>query len=1451
MLSMLVLTFEAQSSSGSDAGGITLPSNRLELYQLAVLAAVRKRARGAAEIEMMTRMMHRVANANQTHQRREFTGSDVNSSLMAPTPLDTLAEDGASDDLRELWRQLADSELGLPLIKTLSEGSEEQRQYQFKHLSFQEGPWAAALCEHYATWDGWADDVSAAAFLNDPFHLNTCKIGRRDLGEALAQRRPCWDFSNTELASRASLLTNVGIEALWPLLEDNHVLTTLILPSCGLEGSLDGSSLGAALLRLPCLEVLDVSDNPQLGHVQFGVEMAQFLRSAAGQRMRRLILRKVGCSDATAKPLLEAVGVHEALQELDIGENEMQAREACAALAKMMRTNTSLLNLNCAGIAQLSEERHAPSLVTLGDAMLDNAQCALQTIQSDALNLMFETTALILRQGTHSSVLHLLTGILKSNASLTKLSIGQDSIGAVAGARFLPSMAALSALARCVRENKGLRFVRVDQLSFGRGVRADAAATELGEALLANGRIAISGVMSLTHVANGDIFRPDSEDSWAIGPSASTLPAVMVAAVLQNARYLTELRVREAQLDEAALHVISNVLSSAIVSALRFVSCDQFELNASTTALTVEPPVEATKTNTIPENQASVGAQMLVEMEWKVNLKAIVKPFQLECISNVAWPLLLASALRSNHTLRTLSISRHRIGAIYWQPFATAIATNSTLTTLNLDDTAMNPSGCEALAVALSANTALVTLCCSLNPVGSAGGLAIARMLTQNTTLTYLDLHDDAFGVESSIAVASALVNHPSVTRCNLRGNVLSDEDVRHVLEMWAAEPPTVTPAEADYPGGQMILLVGDTCVDAFCEPNPAVSSQARESRLRLVGSISTGWVTIPAQHTLPPSLPVPTIARAELASGSPPIGQLQSLTAARILESVDDGQHQHLRVHSVPCVNRLHSVTLNRFNHAVALFPCVLEYEVARSDYLEDLAKSELHVEHTVTGVNVLVKDQQFYPLVVDDTVNGVNPSGWDVSDARDLITLLLTPSPARVSGLHPSQPVLVLGNSQGKTWMTKQVISGLANQLSGNAGTGIRLVPLVIYVQRIIYLLREIAKEQSSSNSTTSLLKVYIDMNFPGKKLEAWRKMLMQAYEMRALVVLLDGVDDAPPTHCHMIEQLVHDELVPSGNRILATSRPKGLHLDKYSKTFVVMKFQSLNNAQQLQGVHAQVEGNVCFEHLLSLRRARQRLDDAYRKVDAQTRSDLELMWSPNQWLCDGAKDFDPKERQREISGERIVAPTEAVNSKFLRELDLLMRAPLDESRSESLLDRIDKVMRTLPTSEVDEAFTNAVLEGFSDPNGRLEAQHVVAVTLGVMLQKEKQQEQLLAEERKKAGMSSKDCNLAGVGGGSKAGDSVAAARATKMWELVMRRTDEIYIVAEHMQPIFEATVTRLVYDAGKDTEESLRDAMLQDIKFSPLMDPARLHQRGREVPVLHDQTLPLMSSLLTARA
>ena len=90
------------------------------------------------------------------------------------------------------------------------------------------------------------------------------------------------------------------------------------------------------------------------------------------------------------------------------------------------------------------------------------------------------------------------------------------------------------------------------------------------------------------------------------------------------------------------------------------------------------------------------------------------------------------------------------------------------------------------------------------------------------------------------------------------------------------------------------------------------------------------------------------------------------------------------------------------------------------------------------------------------------------------------------------------------------------------------------------------------------------YIENEFPGRQHKAFRDMLQQAWEMRALVILVDGVDEAAGLRSH-VEEFVHYELVTSGNRLVVTSRPEGVDLDDYKTRFVVMNLKELSQEQQ----------------------------------------------------------------------------------------------------------------------------------------------------------------------------------------------------------------------------------------------------------------------------------------------
>ena len=108
----------------------------------------------------------------------------------------------------------------------------------------------------------------------------------------------------------------------------------------------------------------------------------------------------------------------------------------------------------------------------------------------------------------------------------------------------------------------------------------------------------------------------------------------------------------------------------------------------------------------------------------------------------------------------------------------------------------------------------------------------------------------------------------------------------------------------------------------------------------------------------------------------------------------------------------------------------------------------------------------------------------------------------------------------------------------------------------------------------------------------------MLLQAYEVRALVALVDGVDEAAGMR-DIVEAFVHYELVPSGNRLVVTSRPEGVDLEDYKTRFVVMNLLELSQEQQRNVIQMQLQGNAFFEHLVNIAECRKMMDASYRSI------------------------------------------------------------------------------------------------------------------------------------------------------------------------------------------------------------------------------------------------------------
>ena len=105
----------------------------------------------------------------------------------------------------------------------------------------------------------------------------------------------------------------------------------------------------------------------------------------------------------------------------------------------------------------------------------------------------------------------------------------------------------------------------------------------------------------------------------------------------------------------------------------------------------------------------------------------------------------------------------------------------------------------------------------------------------------------------------------------------------------------------------------------------------------------------------------------------------------------------------------------------------------------------------------------------------------------------------------------------------------------------------------------------------------------------------MLQQAFEMRALIILLDGVDEAASLRTH-VEEFIHYELVPSGNRTFVTSRPEGITIPLYYCNFAIISLRPLSESQQRRVAQSQMRGSLFYEHLVAITGARKKQDETY---------------------------------------------------------------------------------------------------------------------------------------------------------------------------------------------------------------------------------------------------------------
>ena len=348
----------------------------------------------------------------------------------------------------------------------------------------------------------------------------------------------------------------------------------------------------------------------------------------------------------------------------------------------------------------------------------------------------------------------------------------------------------------------------------------------------------------------------------------------------------------------------------------------------------------------------------------------------------------------------------------------------------------------------------------------------------------------------------------------------------------------------------------------------------------------------------------------------------------------------------------------LNEFNHAVQRFASKDEYEKMRVDHCQVIVEKNAQVEDAITGNTLFIKDQLVKVDVKASTQGATNKLlGRAVDDVSTLVDILLTAAPRRISGEYPAQPLLMrAGPGTGKTWMCKQAVWMLADKLQHtNDWKGVRLIPLVMFVQQIIYILRDVNDADREGIRGRVLMDKYVQ-EVHSKHAE----MLKQAWDLRALIVILDGVDEAAGMR-PLIEDFVLNSLVASGNRVMITSRIEGIaNLAPYQATnFSVLDLKELSNEQQRIVIRTQMDGNEFFDHLLALGELRRGMETAYISLKESSRTMLESLYMkpPKDRATDASDDASANQATRTEGapgGEIQPADAEAPAAASLPELE-----------------------------------------------------------------------------------------------------------------------------------------------------------------------------------------------------
>ena len=627
------------------------------------------------------------------------------------------------------------------------------------------------------------------------------------------------------------------------------------------------------------------------------------------------------------------------------------------------------------------------------------------------------------------------------------------------------------------------------------------------------------------------------------------------------------------------------------------------------------------------------------------------------------------------------------------------------------------------------------------------------------------------------------------------------------------------------------------------------------------------GTGLVPAEGASDTSQASPVDFRLPAAPRSKPLKKALATTALSDGSGLATCRHQ-LTVQSVASSSKRYEVDLNQFNHCIQRFVQARSFKVAARSYCEHLVAENSQVYDAITG-NYLTTTRQLLDIVLCTSTQGTRRPGYsDMPTIKALAEPLLEPSPHRHYGSYSTQPVLVLAPpGSGKTWSAIQLVHQLASQCARLARKpkAACVVPVLVYVQRLV---RITATLPAGSELNERHLFEYLAYEFQNEndtgdsRASDWMTMLVQAYEMRSLIIVVDGIDEAAGRR-DIISNFVHNTLVREGFRVVCTSRPEGVQVPSFTSRFVIFDLTPLSDAQQRRACAMQLQAcstetavanvtngpdtaepavtdgddeegsglaarpahnavELCG-HLLAFAKVRKRQDAIYRRVFApDVRDAMEGYTAPNLLMHRRGDHIQPNPAMRLKAGGTFVAVSKGpgVLSNRVQALSTLLTAELT-FKIDEILNEHEKRAKEEEASDDDGQPPESVVEnvraaaaiacGGGVPSKTelplIDAAGAVAEKLVLLLQKRRGQlsgsiptAPAMLEVIKQA---------------------APQTTASDLWPHIMARTDQVYAANETLHPVFktvlEELVAQLKLSAGALTFRE------------ELKDPVRLHEKA----------------------